>query len=395
MSTPAPPPNPFDRPLFRWAPSVAAALVIAAAAVWWTRGDRGDHTPPPALSDDIFTDDPLLSHRVKAGLSDAKVVTPGRPHPLPFRTDEEYQSRITRRITYHCSTNSQGLRGPDLPPAPPPGVTRVACVGDSITFGHGVEDDETYPAVLQQLLRRDGGAFDVLNAGVQGYDAPRCYTLMQERVLPMHPDVVAICVGVCDMTNAPRGDPATAHFDLVPSELQVALGSFRQHLSGMISLCRHAGIDPILMVPPAGSFFSYPQFDDVARIIRETADRDGLPLVDLRAAFLEQERDRGLTLEVDGVHQRLVRHVQGRPEVLLEVTAGEDRRQYVAEEIYAYLDTEPVSQALLIDGCHPNPEGHRLIARLLEEVIRRGPAAAAPGHAETSPGDGEDGPRGR
>lgn len=47
------------------------------------------------------------------------------------------------------------------------GVTRVACVGDSITAGSGLPDParQAYPAVLGTLL---GGAYEVRNFGVSG-----------------------------------------------------------------------------------------------------------------------------------------------------------------------------------------------------------------------------------
>src|ERR1041384_7347597 len=46
-------------------------------------------------------------------------------------------------------------------------VTRVACVGDSITFGSGVvgRESNSYPAVLQHFL---GNKFEVRNFGVSG-----------------------------------------------------------------------------------------------------------------------------------------------------------------------------------------------------------------------------------
>lgn len=49
---------------------------------------------------------------------------------------------------------------------------RVACVGNSITYGHGIEDREhdTYPAQLQVLL---GSDYDVRNFGVSGTTAQR------------------------------------------------------------------------------------------------------------------------------------------------------------------------------------------------------------------------------
>lgn len=49
---------------------------------------------------------------------------------------------------------------------------RVACIGNSITYGHGIQDrqHDTYPAQLQALL---GDAFEVVNFGVSGTTAQR------------------------------------------------------------------------------------------------------------------------------------------------------------------------------------------------------------------------------
>ena len=49
---------------------------------------------------------------------------------------------------------------------------RVACIGNSITYGHGIQDREhdTYPAQLQALL---GDGYEVQNFGVSGTTAQR------------------------------------------------------------------------------------------------------------------------------------------------------------------------------------------------------------------------------
>jgi PIN domain nuclease of toxin-antitoxin system len=73
------------------------------------------------------------------------------------------------------SISSQRFRGRrDFTAKPERGVLRIAVLGDSFTFGIGANDDETYPAVLQQLLQerlaRTGSyqGVEVLNAGVGG-----------------------------------------------------------------------------------------------------------------------------------------------------------------------------------------------------------------------------------
>jgi lysophospholipase L1-like esterase len=51
---------------------------------------------------------------------------------------------------------------------PAPGVIRIVALGDSFTFGEGANDDESYPAVLERLLRQRGWNAEVVNAGVGG-----------------------------------------------------------------------------------------------------------------------------------------------------------------------------------------------------------------------------------
>jgi acyl-CoA thioesterase-1 len=47
-------------------------------------------------------------------------------------------------------------------------VPRVVFLGDSLTAGLGLEAEETFPAVVGQLLREQGQAIQVINAGVSG-----------------------------------------------------------------------------------------------------------------------------------------------------------------------------------------------------------------------------------
>ena len=80
---------------------------------------------------------------------------------------------------------------------------KVACVGNSITWGHGIQDRNrnTYPAQLQQLL---GDGFDVRNFGNNGKcaqdEADDPYTKTQEYAdaLAFLPDIVIIKLGTND-----------------------------------------------------------------------------------------------------------------------------------------------------------------------------------------------------
>lgn len=53
-------------------------------------------------------------------------------------------------------------------PAPHQDLPKIVAFGDSLTAGYGIGLDEAYPAVLQEILEREGYAYEVVNAGVSG-----------------------------------------------------------------------------------------------------------------------------------------------------------------------------------------------------------------------------------
>ncbi|MCA8943769.1 MAG: hypothetical protein KDB80_14495 [Planctomycetes bacterium] len=97
--------------------------------------------------------------------------------------------------TCELTTNSDGLRGPELSPRQP-GERRVLALGDSLTFGWGVEYDESFPARIGELLAEQRPPVTVLNGGVPGYGT-REIALAMERAIPrLGPDVLLACIYV-------------------------------------------------------------------------------------------------------------------------------------------------------------------------------------------------------
>jgi len=96
------------------------------------------------------------------------------------------------RYAASTSTNGQGFRGPEWSEERLQAGLRVLVLGDSCTFGLGVADDETYPSVLEELLRADGVDAAVFNTGVPGYDTAQELALLR-RVGPIvRPHVVLV-----------------------------------------------------------------------------------------------------------------------------------------------------------------------------------------------------------
>jgi lysophospholipase L1-like esterase len=96
--------------------------------------------------------------------------------------------------TWSIQLNADGYRGPDVAVAPSPSTVRVACIGDSWTFGMNVNQDQSYPSRLAAWLGREepGRQYEVLNFGVLGYSSFQGLRLLKDRVLPLGPSIVAI-----------------------------------------------------------------------------------------------------------------------------------------------------------------------------------------------------------
>ena len=108
-----------------------------------------------------------------------------------WRTDEFVERRSINRI---------GLRGPELKPRHSI-QKRIIILGDSVVFGHGVGDDETWPAQLQALLGQNGREIEVLNGGVPGYGTDQSYQLFALRLRNLAPDLVLFCLYLNDVDD--------------------------------------------------------------------------------------------------------------------------------------------------------------------------------------------------
>jgi lysophospholipase L1-like esterase len=97
-------------------------------------------------------------------------------------------------------TNSLGLRERELPPTRPAGTRRVVFLGDSVTFGAGVPDDQPFPRLLESAVNAAGaGPVETVNTGVVGYNTVQEQARLETAGLPYQPDVVVLTFVVNDM----------------------------------------------------------------------------------------------------------------------------------------------------------------------------------------------------
>jgi lysophospholipase L1-like esterase len=105
--------------------------------------------------------------------------------------------------------NRQGLRGDELPEVRDPEEDWILCVGDSFTFGGGVETHEAWPQQLQSLLGAPASSkVRVLNGGANGWDTAWQRLYLERRGLAqLQPRIVVLGFNWNDLdvdTNAPQ-----------------------------------------------------------------------------------------------------------------------------------------------------------------------------------------------
>jgi len=285
-----------------------------------------------------------------------------RDHDLfwRLRPDRTVSSRFFIDRTYRI--NSLGLNSPEVDSAA--GRTRLLTIGNSCTFGWGVDYERSYPRRLEALL---GNSYQVINSGVPGYTSLQGKRFYASDLRRLRPDIVTVLFafndhwaaasGIADKDQQPLPQPvldlqnvlsrlhsyrllkklilATMEpsmdslFDRSAPVYRVGLEDFRLNLVGLCGMIRADGAEPVLLTSPIPSLTAYfppghksnlhMYHEWYNAVIREVALAESCLLIDLAAAF----------------------------------------------DSYPNLFDEPTA-----DPIHFNERGHELAARLIAEFIR-------------------------
>lgn len=115
-------------------------------------------------------------------------VTPG----LLFEHRPNVKSRL---MGVDVDINADGLRDRDFGYQKAENTVRIAVVGDSVTFGWGVAQEEVYSRQLETELNRrqpfsGDVTFEVLNFGVGNYGITDVAAMMEHKVIAYRPDLI-------------------------------------------------------------------------------------------------------------------------------------------------------------------------------------------------------------
>ena len=272
------------------------------------------HLTPPALivsaSDDRLV--PFVTNGLEyykamrlAGNECAMYVYPTGDHGFGFGPWFKYHQQLLTDIGNWL----------DARQAPKPGAVRVACIGNSITDGHGIDmaTANGYPAMLQKKL---GADYWVRNYGVSARtmlnkgDYPYMNEQAWRDALAFQPDIVVIKLGTNDSKPENwqygaefRQDLEQMIFTLRPDLAQYANMPAKK-VKKALAKAKAPAKPRILLCTPIPAFKSTWNINDsvivngVIPIQQEVADKYGLEVIDLHTLYAND----GDKMLFDGIH---------------------------------------------------------------------------------------------
>lgn len=206
-----------------------------------------------------------------------------------------------------------------LPAADP---IRVVSLGDSITKGvrSGVKAEETFSAVVQEALNKRGQTTEVINIGIGGERTDQALKRLDKDVVGRQPAIVLIMYGTND-----------SYVDKGATVSRITAEQYAQNLTEIVAKLRKSKIQPILMTEPRWGDKATPngvgehpnvRLEQYVKVCREVAEQTKTPLVDHFQIWSDKNK------------------------------AGTDIGTWTT------------------DQCHPNPEGHRILAEAILPVLK-------------------------
>lgn len=170
----------ISRVSLAWLFAIAIGSIVGEVATRLTGAIDGISIIPSRLL--TATEDPRLPYRLRQGVG---LMSQG----------------VRVRV------NRFGLRGAEIAREPSGDARRILVLGDSVPYGWGLEEADTFPFLLGEELRRLGLDVEVLNAGVPGYNTESAVALLRHTGLSLAPDALVLGVSLNDFDATPSLSP--------------------------------------------------------------------------------------------------------------------------------------------------------------------------------------------
>ena len=299
-------------------------------------------------------------------------------------------TRIVRENGLVIETNSLGLRSPEVGPKQPD-EWRILSLGESTTYGIGVQGEDTYTAVAALLLdEMTPRRVTAVNAGIPAYSSYQSLRYLERRGLQLDPDLVLFYHEINDYFPSAVRDDRLSEVGVLMTDRQLyesrsyRLASWLHERSALFASLRNArarwrirrlqaqeGTSPIgdiglpQVQPSIVARISEPdllEIEDVERVYlgRRVSDEERLENLETLRRLCERN---GIGLVI--IHPSYA--ASARHECLLTRFAEEN-----GVPLFEAHDTlhPPLDGAEMFrDAWHPSAAGHAALARDLARFV--------------------------
>jgi hypothetical protein len=196
----------------------------------------------------------------------------------------------------YIKINNNGLRGKEYPYIKPRGKTRVILLGDSITFGYGLNKEDTFAYMLQEKAPEK---IEYINAGTIGYGTDQEYLFYKKEISKYEADFLVVLFSggdVFDNTTSIRYGANKPYFKLVEGQLKLFNVPVPEKTSAKDTLLENKPIGKFLFDSSALYRFLFFKFVDLNSIydttIKETDIFEGMKTTSAIISALKAETSR-------------------------------------------------------------------------------------------------------
>jgi lysophospholipase L1-like esterase len=255
------------------------------------------------------------------------------------------------------------------PPAPSPDRKRVLAVGDSLTWGLGVQVNQAWPAELQRAL----SGVDVHNLGMCGYDAEQGISLITHHLEAWKPDLVIwanytndvdptfLMFGAHDEHPVFVGSNIPEPARMAPEWLSLWLvrnsAMFRSIQAAKLARVLSSGHTP---TAPAG------WYEAQVTALKQWTKTTDIPVLVLT---LPDHTQAGPERCTEFIAEKDCKDQQESYARIIE-TVGRSGLPWVDGQLIYAASGQPHFMGADRDTGHPTPEGHRVLAQGLVTVVQ-------------------------
>jgi lysophospholipase L1-like esterase len=283
----------------------------------------------------------------------SQAVIPGAEPDLGYLHKPSFEGTL---VGAPVKINARGLRDRELPYEKPGSVFRILCLGDSVTFGWGVQGETTFARGLEALLNRDRAPekFQVINAGVGGYNTVQEAAFYRTEARKYASDLVLLFFTVNDAAPALtplQGTPANPE-DRFRNLGRVSLETFKRIFATLVGFVRYMALPKtdVLADYRAGSDGNWERCTDAIRSLSALAREDGSAFA---VVLVPAMQDLKGEYPFGRIHERMAAFCKAEGIPLFDLLP--DFRGLENMEV----------RISIFDG-HPNRSAHARIARAVE-----------------------------